>query len=159
MRRLMIGILAGALAASVVSACSSGSDASTTPAPMPEVSATGMSTDMNMATIDIPLPEAGKATVSEAANLQVGQELMITLGSNPSTGYEWTVTSKPDAAILEPIGDAMSPADSPMPGAPGTQMFRYRGASAGNTSIELTYARPFGNEKPAQVVTINIGVA
>lgn len=87
-------------------------------------------------------------TATEAQNgktlvVSTGDALLVSLESNPSTGYGWQV-SKNDPAILKLVGAPVyQPASHPMPGAPGHQLFKFEATSAGSDAIELTYARPW----------------
>lgn len=74
--------------------------------------------------------------------LQVGQVLTFTLDANPSTGYTWEMT-KLDQKILQQIGEAEFTPDSTLPGAGGQQVFRFKAVSAGQTSLNLIYHRPW----------------
>lgn len=89
-----------------------------------------------------------------------GQTLLVTLPSNPTTGYSWAVTSI-DASILQQQGDPQytAPANA-MPGAGGTQTFTFIAAAPGTTTLTLGYRRPFeANTPPVEVfsaaVTVN----
>lgn len=80
-----------------------------------------------------PAPESQEYIVT------VGEEFTIPLGSNPSTGYDWTV--KTDTAMLEFMGDE---SELTWNTAPGNQVFRaykFKALKAGNTNITMIYER------------------
>lgn len=79
--------------------------------------------------------------------MAVGEELVVQLESNPSTGYGWQVTGG-DAAVLAQQGDAVYTAGGTAPGSPGTEAFRFRGVAAGSTTLALGYSRPFEPDNP-----------
>ena len=92
--------------------------------------------------------------------LAAGERMRIVLESNASTGYTWTVTDSPNAAILVPLGEPfyVAPATD-LVGAPGYQVFDFLAVSPGTTSVALSYERPTTSEPPASVwsttVTVN----
>jgi len=78
--------------------------------------------------------------------LKKGQALVITLESNPSTGYRWEVVEL-DESILRQMGEpefkVSDPREPPPPGAGGWETWRFEAVSAGQTALELVYRRPW----------------
>ena len=76
--------------------------------------------------------------------LELGQILVVTLESNPSTGYQWEVVEDPNS-ILEQIGEAefksSDEGDPQMVGAGGWEIFRFKAVSAGQMNLQLVYRR------------------
>jgi len=98
--------------------------------------------------------------VGEDINISVGQEFIIALGSNPTTGYSWQASY--DESMLELVGgeptyDAADPA-AEIGGAGGTEFFPILPPAAGEAEITLTYARPWedGDVGETKVFTVNI---
>jgi inhibitor of cysteine peptidase len=79
------------------------------------------------------------------------QTLVLTLASNPSTGYSWAVAAI-DESILQQQGDptyTASPARDPqVVGAGGTETFRFRALASGQTTLQLIYRRPWEQDVP-----------
>ena len=72
-------------------------------------------------------------------NIAEGDLLVVTLESNPSTGFEWQVT-KDDVAMLKPSGPPeFHPDVFWMTGTIGHQVFKFRAISSGTGTIELQY--------------------
>ncbi|TMH68304.1 MAG: hypothetical protein E6H48_05605 [Betaproteobacteria bacterium] len=77
--------------------------------------------------------------------MERNQTLVVTLEANVTTGYRW----EPIAGftpVLQLIGTADYVArstDAPVAGAPGDMTFRFRGETAGTTTLEFAYRRPF----------------
>lgn len=72
-----------------------------------------------------------------------GDSLVISLESNPSTGYRWQV-GKNDDAILKLIGEpAFHPGAHHLIGEPGHLIFKFKAISTGSDAIELGYVRPW----------------
>jgi inhibitor of cysteine peptidase len=77
--------------------------------------------------------------------LEQGKSLVVTLGSNPSTGCRWELVENYDS-ILKQFGEvefkSSDTRDTPMVGAGGWEIFRFKAVSAGQMSLELVYHRP-----------------
>ena len=76
--------------------------------------------------------------------LEQGQILVVTLESNPTTGYQWE-QAEDQEPILEQMGEAeFIPSDEgepPMAGAGGWEIFRFKAISAGKMTLQLVYHR------------------
>ncbi|MBU1669950.1 MAG: protease inhibitor I42 family protein [Actinobacteria bacterium] len=90
--------------------------------------------------------EVGNIT-GESKTVKVGEDMTIELETNPSTGYDWKVTTEPDPAILKLNGDSIE-TGSTLPGAPSTHVFRYKALKAGKTTIVYDYVRSWETDQP-----------
>ena len=83
--------------------------------------------------------------VGEDINVEVGQEFIIALGSNPSTGYSWQASY--DETMLELVGGESTyeadETDEEVVGGGGTEFFRFKALKAGAVEITMTYAQPW----------------
>jgi predicted secreted protein/Tol biopolymer transport system component len=80
---------------------------------------------------------------SGQVELEQGQILVVTLESNPTTGYGWEVAENQES-ILEQMGDAefkQSETGEPLVGAGGWEIFRFKAISAGQMTLQLVYRR------------------
>jgi len=134
----------------VLAACGGGGTSSGT-SPSATASPSG-----HVVKVKVPL---GKGTTKEAVSMKVGDTLEVTLESNASTGYTWSQEGQFDMAVLEAAGNESQGPESPMPGAPGIQIYRFKALAPGSTGVILTYARPFENKKPAQVLDLSVKVS
>jgi len=75
-------------------------------------------------------------------DLQKGQTLVITLESNPTTGFMWEVVEL-DESILRQMGEAEFQPESEALGAGGTETFRFQAMSPGQAALKLVYHRPW----------------
>ena len=78
--------------------------------------------------------------------VDVGQVLVLTLESNPTTGYSWEVVEAEDSVLRqsgEPEFEAASELDPPLVGAGGVEVFRFEAVGTGETQLELVYHRPW----------------
>jgi inhibitor of cysteine peptidase len=101
------------------------------------------------------LDNGKKVTVTE------GQSLNVTLESNATTGYEWSVTST-DRTFGYPTERFLAPTSGAM-GAPGKQKFTWKTKSplsmVGKHVVTLSYARSFEkNVKPAKTFKFTVDV-
>lgn len=90
--------------------------------------------------------------------LQVGQELTARLTANRSTGYGWTLRAGSDGGILEPQGKPdYETAGDTKPGAGGVEVFRFKAAKPGQTTLAFDYKRA-GDASPAKSATYTVTV-
>ena len=97
---------------------------------------------------------------SQIINTGVNQEFTIALGSNISTGYSWQVTY--DEKVLTLVEKTYKEQDNTgkqVVGAAGTEYFKFKSLSKGETKFTFTYRRPW--EQPSAqdqtlVFTINV---
>jgi inhibitor of cysteine peptidase len=96
-----------------------------------------------------------------AIELNAGQMLMVTLESNPTTGYSWEV-SEVDRSVLSQVGEAefqeAPKEDEQMVGVGGTETFRFASAP-GSTTLTLVYHRSWEtNVEPVDTFTVEVTV-
>lgn len=93
------------------------------------------------------------------ATLKKGQRLLVKLGSNPTTGYEWSV-AKTDDKLLPTDGETeFDVPTTQMAGAPTVQTLFFKAKAVGKVVLNLQYTRPWEEDvAPAKVykVTLNI---
>ena len=114
-----------------------------TPTPLPTPvppTATPMPTPTVPAEVQVDADDDGSQI-----ELAGGQILVVTLGANPSTGYTWEVLEI-DPAVLQQVGEAEFQSEEVSEGfvgAGGRMTFRFKAASAGQTSFRMIYRRPW----------------
>lgn len=98
---------------------------------------------------------AGATDHGRTLDLALGQFLVISLASNPTTGYTWVFNdaSTPVVArqgeprfVAAAAGNGTSP---PATGAGGTQIWTFRGAQAGTGLLRLEYRQPWNTTDAA----------
>ena len=92
--------------------------------------------------------------------LEKGQVLVITLESNPTTGYRWEVVEF-EEPILQQMGEAefkqSDPREPPPPGTGGWETFRFEATSAGQMTLKLVYHRPWEEgEEPLETFSLQV---
>lgn len=93
-------------------------------------------------------------------SLQAGQQLILSLPSNPTTGYRWTV-QEDAAVVLKALGPEVYSAaeDSDLVGGDGTSTWRFQATEPGEAQLLLTYAQPWDSSAaPADTLDCQIRV-
>ena len=90
--------------------------------------------------------------VSWVATADVGDTIVVTLGSNPATGYKW-----PDIAhiynqeILKQMDyKFVNSEQTGVVGAPGKDVWTFKALKKGITTISMNYRRPWENGEKAE---------
>lgn len=84
-------------------------------------------------------------------NLHVGQPMILSLPSNPTTGYRWAV--REDAAsVLKSLGpEVYSASQSDLVGGDGHSTWRFQATASGEAQLLLNYAQPWDTStEPAE---------
>ena len=90
-----------------------------------------------------------------------GEEFVIHLKANPSTGYQWKITeglTESGISLMEESYEPEpNPTDHPRLGAGGTKTWRFRAEKKGETILTFVYQRP-GEKEPGQIKHIRVSV-
>jgi inhibitor of cysteine peptidase len=90
--------------------------------------------------------------------VQKGQILVISLESNPTTGYRWE-PAEIDEAILQSLGEAEFQPQSDLLGAPGVETMRFETTGVGTAILKLVYHRPWEKDvEPLQTFRVEVTV-
>ena len=117
-------------------------------------------------TLDLTLTATATPTLKEIrltegnngclAELGVGQVLVISLESNPSTGYLWEVADI-NTKVLHQVGKTEFKQTSPLLGAPEKQILRFKPVGAGQSTLKLVYHRSWEKGvEPAKEFSIQV---
>ena len=90
-----------------------------------------------------------------------GVTINLTLDSNATTGYKWSLVTDPNGSVLKLVSsDYVSPSSSgtPLVGAGGKQIWKFQATGRGTTSLNLAYFRPFDPTQVAKQFTATIVV-
>lgn len=104
---------------------------------------------------DIQLSQKDSGRTVEAA---VGDRIVVTLESNPTTGYSWSAKQgSPTGGVVDLVSKDYD-RESDAVGAGGLEKWTYEAVKVGTTKLELEYVRPFEPDQPAGqfVVTLNV---
>jgi inhibitor of cysteine peptidase len=88
----------------------------------------------------------------------VGGELTVTLGSNPTTGYQWLEEAKiSDETIVQQVSHKfVGPGIDKPPGTPGEEVWIFKALRKGTVTILLEYCRWNGAGLWAVFINANI---
>lgn len=92
--------------------------------------------------------------------LYQGQTLVLTLPSNPTTGFRWVVRDSA-ATVLQSLGPEVysTPEDAGLVGSAGQSTWRFRASHAGQGRLLLDYQRPWETDvEPADTFDCQISV-
>lgn len=91
--------------------------------------------------------------------LRVGQQLQITLGSNPTTGHTWTRESDMgDQGVLRQVGHEFVAPKVIVPGAGGKESWVLEAVKPGTTTARLGYGRSWVQGDLAWSLAVNVQV-
>jgi predicted secreted protein len=95
---------------------------------------------------------------SSTIRVKNGDEFVISLESNPTTGYSWEESSDSSMVSLVNVDYQQDEAEEGMVGVGGKEFFTYRALQSGETKIEMVYGQHWdGGEVDApQVFTVII---
>lgn len=73
--------------------------------------------------------------------LATGDSLIVTLDSNPSTGFAWSISAITDEDVIDDINNEFKGADTGMMGAGGQEVWTFEASDKGTSTIEMQYSR------------------
>jgi len=89
--------------------------------------------------------ELGINDKGSSIELEKGEEIIILLDSNPTTGYSWIPGEEIDTTIVE-LTDSIffqTEKEKELVGAGGCEVFTFKAKNSGQTEIVLYYQRPW----------------
>ena len=90
------------------------------------------------------IPTTIRSKERHGIRMEKGQILVVTLESNPTTGYRWELVENQET-ILEQMGEAeFKPSETgepPLVGAGGWEIFHFNAISPGQMTLQLIYHR------------------
>jgi inhibitor of cysteine peptidase len=93
------------------------------------------------------------------AKLHNGQTLILTLPSNPTTGYRWAIQDSAGGVLRALSPEVYSnPEDAGIVGSAGVSPWRFQAFATGTGRLRLTYSQPWAPEVPA-VQTFDCAIA
>jgi inhibitor of cysteine peptidase len=85
--------------------------------------------------------------VDDPINLHMGQELVLNLESNPTTGYRWFLQDVRNSGLTT-LGEPVYQRGGSLPGAGGVESWIFRASKAGDRTLRLEYRHPWEKETP-----------
>jgi len=91
--------------------------------------------------------------------LSVGQSLVVTLDSNPSsTGYSWSLIQNSDESVLSKTGDKYIAPQTTLIGAGGKEEWTFKALKKGTSTISMGYSRPWESTPPVETFDLTVVV-
>lgn len=120
-----------------------------TPAPVPTPMPTPEPTPYS--TVSIPIGEfRNHPHIDVVMHAVVGEELTVTLGSNPTTGFRWSEFAEiSDETIVQQTNHKYVGKEyevPPPPGTSGEEVWTFKALKKGTTTISMEYSRPWIEE-------------
>jgi inhibitor of cysteine peptidase len=98
------------------------------------------------------------ADAGHPITLRIGEELVLNLECNPSTGYDWFLTDAKNP-VLSSLGKPAYVQGRSTPGAGGIESWNFRASAAGTQTLKLEYRRPWEkNTSPAKTAIFQVTV-
>lgn len=89
--------------------------------------------------------------VSKEVELVAGDSFTVTLGSNRTTGFQWSESAQiDDQSVLEQLAHRFVPPEEDTPGAAGKEVWTFRALKEGSTEVSMEYSQPWEDGKKAE---------
>ena len=98
-------------------------------------------------------------TVNKSIELTVGQKVVVSLWSNPTTGFSWSEQPviQNGNLVIQLDHQFVAPTVSQVVGAAGTELWTFQAAATGETTLTLQYGQPWaGGEKAAYTFVLTV---
>ena len=101
-------------------------------------------------------------TISNTSiNASAGDEFIIELESNQTTGFQWGLAGSLDPSVVKKVSSKYVPAPNPggKMGAGGKELWTFKAVRNGTATISMTYTQPFDKgARPAETATFTVTV-
>jgi inhibitor of cysteine peptidase len=114
--------------------------------------------------IAVQVPEndfaANQNQTRDAGSIKTGDVIVVTVASNPTTGFKWELAGISEPAVIAQDGDPeYVPPETSALGAGGQEIWRFKALKKGTSLISLAYSRPWeGGEKAERTLEISVTV-
>jgi inhibitor of cysteine peptidase len=110
-----------------------------------------------------PTPTANEVNIDASYNgseitLAVGNQLIVTLESNETTGYTWNLSAISDTNVIKKVRNQYiipTPSDPPLVGQGGISIWTFEALAAGTTTISMQELRSWEVE-PVNTFVITV---
>jgi len=89
--------------------------------------------------------------VSKEVELAAGDSFTVTLGSDRTTGFQWSESAQiDDLAVLNQLAHRFVPPEEDAPEAAGEEVWTFKALKAGSTEVSMEYSQPLAGGKKAE---------
>lgn len=114
----------------------------------------------------IPVMKASEISLTEKNGgkkviLQTGDRVIVSLPSNPSTGYSWSylLSKRSLLGVMDKVAYHQDEASKSLVGSGGTETWKFKALALGSLKMTFSYARPWEKDvAPIKVILWNITV-
>ena len=93
----------------------------------------------------------GHSHVSKEVGLAAGDSFTATLGSNRTTGFQWSESAQiDDQSVLKQLAHRFVPPEEDTPGAAGKEVWTFKALKEGYTEVFMEYSRPWEGGKEVE---------
>lgn len=97
--------------------------------------------------------------ITKEMSVKAGESFTVTLCSNPTTGFQWESAQISDQSVLAETGHQfVSPEDENLVGAAGQELWTFQALKKGDSTISMTYRRPWESGEGEWTFTLNVMV-
>jgi len=98
--------------------------------------------------------------ISKEVTAAVGDSFTVALCSNATTGFQWSESAQiSDSTVVQQTDHKFVSPDTELVGAPGKEVWTFKGLKKGTSTISLEYSRPWeGGEKGEWALNLNVVV-
>ncbi|OQY36350.1 MAG: hypothetical protein B6243_03410 [Anaerolineaceae bacterium 4572_5.2] len=101
----------------------------------------------------------GAEDAGKKIELTVGEKMLVTLDSNPTTGFVWEIAEIDEAVLLQQGEAKYSSEETSLVGSGGVEAFTFEAVGAGKTALQLIYHRPWEEDvEPVEVFSVTVVV-
>jgi predicted secreted protein len=93
-----------------------------------------------------------------SVDVAVGDEFVVEVASNPTTGYSWAYRGVGSGADVAEVSSTFTGADTEAVGSGGTQVWRFRAESAGAGRLVFSETPPGAASEPTGVVEVALDI-
>ncbi len=97
--------------------------------------------------------ELTAADSGSTLSLRPGDEVVVTLESNATTGFDWQLETDPATEVLDLVDSEYVAPDTELVGAGGEEVWRFVATGEGTTHVAMRYARSFSGETAGEPFT------
>jgi uncharacterized secreted protein with C-terminal beta-propeller domain/predicted secreted protein len=105
--------------------------------------------------------DAGTFTSADdgkSVSLQIGDTISVSLTSNPSTGYRWSIETLDQSVLKHSSKNYASACEETVVGCGGEELFGFEAVSAGSTTLKIAYYRSWQSADSA-ISTFRLNVS
>ncbi|MDD2708787.1 MAG: protease inhibitor I42 family protein [Verrucomicrobiae bacterium] len=91
---------------------------------------------------------AAEKELVEKIRTDVGNMFVVSLPSNPTTGYQWQLPPKTDDKVVQLLKQTYIRPKAKLAGAGGTDIWRFKAVGEGTVELVFSYARSWEKDVP-----------